>query len=71
MAFEVNLVIKDTSHNPAVTSTIKLSENRKDGKANHFTRFGLPDKSTLLVSRQGIYIPKDLNGKAKATKKAK
>jgi len=67
--FEAKLVITDTSHNPAVTSTIKLAENRKDGKNQNFIRLGLPDKSPLLMSRQGIYIPKDLNGKA--THKAK
>ncbi len=50
-----------------VAHIFPLSPNREDTDKQEFIRVGLADKSPLLMSRQGVYIPKD---KTKAGRKS-
>lgn len=42
-----------------IKHTHPLTTNREDTDKQSFVRVGLADKSPLLISRQGVYIPKD------------
>ena len=60
--FEVTLVVKSNGQ----SKTFQLASNREaEGKKVNFNRMALPDKCPILMSRQGVYIPKTLLGKAK------
>jgi len=60
---EVTITVKANGQ----TKTFQLRPNRDNTSRNtKFTRVGLADKSPLLMSRQGVYIPDSLfkaNGK--------